>query len=194
MHDGKVIGLIGGMCSGKDTWADFFESQFGYTKVSTSDVVRDYIKQNNIGEPTRDNTRVVASRMRELMGDDYLVRSALLQFPCEDIVFSGLYTVAEARCIKGYGGVLVRIDTDSDTRFRRMSARGRAGEHPSEEEYIRLTNNDLMSTDTDQSLSAVLQMADYSIDGNRPITDVKACRLMAMKVIEILNRQEDRHV
>lgn len=194
MHNRKVIGLVGGMCSGKDTWADFFESQFGYTKVSTSDMVRDYIKQNNIGEPTRDNTRVIASRMRALMGDDYLVRSALLRFPYEDIIFSGLYTVAEARCIKGHRGILVKVDADENTRFSRMLERGRAGEYPSKEEYRRLTNNDLRAADTDQSLSDVLQMADASIDGNIPISDITTCRRMAIKVIEVLYQQRDRYV
>jgi hypothetical protein len=191
MFERQIIALVGGMCSGKDTWADFFENEFDYTKISTSDAVRDYIRRNNLGEPTRDNVRVIASEMRKLNGKDYLVESALSSNPYANLVFSGLYTVAEAQCIKKHGGVVVGINADDSVRFKRMAIRGRSGEYPSKKEYVRLANSDLRSVDTDQTLEAVLQIVDYSIDGNVPITNTELCRNMAMRVLQIFNRQQE---
>ena len=86
---------------------------------------------------------------------------------------------------------MVGINADDSVRFKRMAIRGRSGEYPSKKEYVRLANSDLRSVDTDQTLEAVLQIVDYSIDGNVPITNTELCRNMAMRVLQIFNRQQE---
>lgn len=189
MTQQEVIGLTGGMCSGKDSWADFLQEEFGYEHHSTSDIARLYISEHELGEPTRDLTREVATELRTLNGSDYLMRTAINNArTAERVVISGLYVVPEVIYLKRIGGIIINIATDDDIRFQRMSKRGRDGELPEIDEYFRLMNNDLHSDQTDQRLTEVIDLADYSIDGSIPIRDTERCRNVAQEVLSKIGR------
>lgn len=190
MAERNIIGLTGGMCSGKDSWADFFQEQFGYMHQSTSNIARDYIREHELGEPTRDLTREVATHLRNQHGPDYLMRRAIENAEgAERIVVSGIYVVPEALYLRNIGGSIINIVANDDLRFDRMSNRKREGETPEPEEYHRLMSNDLHSDATDQRLSDVIDLADYSIDGSIPIREVETCKKMAREVLNLIASQ-----
>ena len=185
MSKQEIIGLTGGMCSGKDSWGDFLAEHFSYVHSSTSNIAREYIRDHNLGEPTRDLTRETATYLREVNGPDYLLRRALEKV--EDhgrIVVTGLYVVPEVVHLKRIGGSLINVVADDTLRYSRMSHRGRSGELSEYEEYKRLMNNDLSSTETDQRLAEVIRMADYEIDGKVPIRDTDTCKAIARRVLQ----------
>lgn len=183
----EIIGLTGGMCSGKDSWADLFHDQFGHVHRSTSDVARNYIRENDLGEPTRDRTRETATYLRNQFGADYLMRKAIESAgDSERVVISGIYVVPEALYLLRIGGSIINISTDEAQSFDRMSNRGRAGEAPELDEFHRLMNNDLHSEQTDQRLADVISLADYSIDGNVSIHDTEIRHKMAEKVLLLI--------
>lgn len=169
----------------------FFQDQFGHVHHSTSNIARDYIREHNLGEPTRDLTRETATHLRTLHGPDYLIREAIENAgDSERIVISGIYVVPEALYLRHIGGSIINIAADGSLRFGRMSNRGRAGEAPELDEFNRLMNNDLRSEQTDQRLADVIDLADYSIDGSVPIRDTETCRKMALEVLGLIARQE----
>ena len=184
----EVIGLAGGMCSGKDSWADFFQQEFGYDHRSTSDVARAYIRDKDLGEPTRDLTREVATQLRATHGTEYLLRQAIEAADSQRIIISGIYVVPEAMYLKKVGGSIVSILADDKLRFERMAKRAREGELPELEEYRRLMDNDLNSQHTDQRLSDVMDLADFSIDGSIPIRDRDQCLKIARNVLTSIEK------
>lgn len=189
----ELLGLTGGMCSGKDSWADFIAAEFNYTHRSTSNVAREYIAEHELGEPTRDLTRETATMLRETNGPDYLVRRAIDDAGETDfIVISGIYVVPEAVYLKHLGGNIINIVTQNDLRFERMSKRGRAGESDNYDEFQRLMTNDLNSTcGTDQRLADVIKMADYEIDGSVPIRDTEQCRKIAVGIFDAIRASQN---
>lgn len=183
----EIIGFTGGLCSGKDSWAGFFQREFGYEHRSTSNVTREYIAENDLGEPTRDLTREVSTYLRCKFGADYLMRKAIESVEESDyIAISGIYVVPEAVYIKKIGGHIINIVADDSLRYDRMSKRKRAGEIASYDEYMRLMTNDLNSQTTDQRLKDVIDMADYEIDGNIAIADIARCRKIAKNVLSLI--------
>lgn len=181
----EIIGLTGGMCSGKDSWADFLDKEFGFKHKSTSSIVREHIAENRLGEPTRDLTRETATRLREENGPDFLVSKAIERAGDNElIVVSGIYVVPEAVFLKHLGGNIVNIVANEALRFDRMSKRKRAGEVDVYSEYTRLMQNDLQSCSTDQRLADVIELADYEIDGSVPIRDTERCRKIASGLLE----------
>lgn len=185
----EIIGLVGGMCSGKDTWADYFADRHGFRRVTTSDVVRTYIRENDLGEPTRDLTRETATMLRARYGAEYLAASALQHCGvAKRMVVSGLYVPDEAALLKSGGGLIVKINIQPEIQVARMQQRARAGEGGGIEEFSRLAGNDLNSRDTDQRLADVLAMADMEIDGSVPMSDRESIHLIAEEVLASLRR------
>jgi len=182
-----IIGLTGGMCSGKDSWAKFLMEQFDFDWQGTSDITREYIKEHDLGEPTRDLVRETCTELRATNGADYLAREALRRLDInKPRVVSGIYTVPEAEFIKSQSGKIINIRTDEDILFSRMTMRGRSGEKGIKEEFNRLINNDLCATDTDQRLVDVIQLADIEIDGSVPIANTEQCRRIALQAFRAL--------
>lgn len=182
----NIIGLAGGMCSGKDSWANLFASEFGYTHCSTSQTTREYINKYNLGEPTRDLTRETSTLLRMRFGKDFFVRKILDEIDenTSKLVISGFYVPEEVQALKRSGGFLVSVFTDSEIRFNRMNLRKREGESGQLDLFNRLDVNDMLSEDTDQKLQYVIQEADFQIDGNIPIADKGRCIPIAKEIIK----------
>lgn len=182
-----TLGLVGGMCSGKDSWANFLRDEYGFQTQGTSDITRDYIRKQKSDDLSRDNLRYTCARLRAEHGPDYLVKAALQQLkPDGPRLINGLYTVPEADYMRRVGGVVVYVSTPSDIQFSRMQKRARCGETGGQDEFERLIQNDLEAPDTDQALMMVIESADYSIDGSVPIADTQRCRRIADELFEAI--------
>lgn len=161
-----TIGLAGGMCSGKNTFADYLVTQYGIEfgtgkVVTSSDAAREYLRTNNMGEPTRDRTRDVAAQLRKMHGPHYMVDWALSQYGDDEglRVISGIYTMPETERIHEVGGVVVALTTANGERQRRMGVRLRAGESDNSD-FARLDAEDMHATETDQRALDVIRSAD----------------------------------
>lgn len=182
-----TLGLVGGMCSGKDSWANFLRDQYGFQTQGTSDITREYIREHDLGDLSRDNLRYTCARLRAEHGPAYLVEAALQRLESESPrLINGLYTVPEADYMRQVGGVVVCVLTPSDIQFSRMQKRARCGETGGQDEFQRLIQNDLKAPDTDQALMTVIESADYSIDGSVPIADTLRCRRIADELFEAI--------
>ena len=64
-----IIGVVSLARAGKDVFADYLAKNYGYRKVTTSDVLRDeLIKQGK--ESTKDNMSLLADEWRKEYGMD----------------------------------------------------------------------------------------------------------------------------
>jgi ribonucleoside-diphosphate reductase alpha chain len=168
-----------------------FHDNFGYIPQSTSNIVREYIAENNLGEPTRDLVREYSSKLRADKGADYLVNTAINNVDESNVVvLTGLYAVPEALYVRKIGGAVVRIAADEDVRLQRMRDRQRSGESGAHKEFKRLNDVDLNSHLSDQRLSDVLRMADFTINGNIHISNEDRILMEAKAAVAMIEMMQ----
>lgn len=120
-----LIGFAGTFVGGKDTLATHLQHEFGYSHVSTGDMVRE-IAQKERGTIERPVLREVANEHRHRLGAGAFVLFALKK--PRPLIISGLRSLGEAKALKAAGGVLMFIDAPIEIRYQRMLARKRDGE------------------------------------------------------------------
>jgi dephospho-CoA kinase len=188
----RVIGLTGGLGSGKDSWGNFLSEHFYGAHESTSQVAREHYLNSYGHEPSRDEVREASTLLRKNEGETYLVKTAFERahrIGSELIIISGLYVPAEADYIRGQSGKIVHIKAPDFLRFERARLRARVGESVEDKELNRLDRNDMKSPLTDQRMEEVISGADYEIDGSAPIKEIERCLVIARTMIKDLYEQ-----
>ncbi len=171
----EAIGLVGGICSGKDSFGRFIQDRRGGIFVTTSDVARRYIEDNVLGEPTRDLTRSTAAKLRQKNGRDYLLRQSIDPIPKGELVIvSGLYVVEEVIALRALKEcVIVHVDASYEVRGDRATVRSRSSDEQDVNNFDRLDGEDMCASSTDQRLADVIPMADIQVDGNVSIANTE---------------------
>jgi len=167
-----LIGLVGFGSVGKDTVSRYLVDKFGFTHVSSGDLIRAYMTENKLGEQTRDALQKVINELREKNGGDYLVRIAL-ENPSPRLVVSGLRAIPEVERIKKEGGIIIAVTAPIEKRatdrisFEKFKAI----------EVQEMENQNLAA----QNITAVLAMADITINnsGSRDHLFAEINRIMA---------------
>lgn len=166
MKCATIIGLVGFGSVGKDTVSRHLEKKHGYTHVSSGDLLRLYMRKNNLGLETRSALQDVGNKLRAEHGADYLSVLAL-QNPARPIVVSGLRAVPEVSRIKKEGGIVIALSAPIETRYTWASGRGGIADKVSFEEFKiieeREANN---NSEGQQNIKAVIKMADFHIENN----------------------------
>ena len=161
-----VIGLSGTFASGKDTLAEYLVGEFGYTHVSTGDMIR-VEAMKRYGDIERPTLVKVGAELRAESGSGVLAKKALEQ--SRPVVITGVRAVGEAEAIKSAGGVMVFVDADPRVRYERMISRSRDSETElSFDEFLANEEREIkaVSADTDQNIGAVRELCDISIDNS----------------------------
>lgn len=176
----QLIGIAGSFASGKDTVAHRLVEDFGFTHVSTGDMVREVAlrERDSIERPI---LREVAEQHRKRDGAGAFVRHAL-QKP-HPLVITGIRALGEAKELKAHGGKLLFIDAPVEVRYERMKARHRDAEtelsleefHANEEKEWHAGESD-----ADFNLRDIKAMADITIDNTLPVDDFIAIAYAAL--------------
>ncbi len=161
-----TLGITGHPLCGKDTVAEYIAKKYGFTFVSTSDEVREYMKKNNLGEPTRERMRPIAQKMRVELGADILIKMALEHHKdTERIIFGGIRALAEADAIRKAGGKVIVVSAPIEVRFKRSQERGRTGDDRTFEEFATLEKREYVGTHAAESnINGIIAGADYTIE------------------------------
>jgi dephospho-CoA kinase len=160
------IGLVGHPSSGKDTVAAHLVDRHKFIHVSTGDLVRFYIAEHDLGEPTRELMHQVGNILRIEHGPDYLVRLAL-KTQATHLAVSGLRALAEVTALKEAGGIIIGCTAPLELRYRRAKERGRIGDDISFEAFTEQEEAEEVSTNPDaQNVAGVMAMADYTIENS----------------------------
>lgn len=166
-----IIGLVGQPSSGKDTVAAYLITK-GFAHHSTSDVVRDYIAKNNLGEPVRELMQETANMLRHKNGPDCLVKEALRNSP-DKFVTSGMRNPAEVTYLKKNGAYIIEVAASIEVRYQRAKVRGRVGENISLEKFVDIEQKEAKNSDPEaQNTAAVIALADRKIENNGDLSSL----------------------
>jgi dephospho-CoA kinase len=168
----KLIGLVGHPSCGKDTVAEYLVKDHGFVNVNMSDLIKDYILKNNLGEPKRELFREVAISLRKENGEDYLMKLCL-QNEAPRLVVTGLRMEAEARRLQEEGGLIVACEASSEARFKRAMARGDLKDSLSFEEFKRQDEIEGRGGEGGLQVNAVIALADHLIQNDGTLEDLR---------------------
>ncbi len=160
--------------SGKDTVAAYLTDNHGFVHVSTGDLVRFYVIENKLGEPTRPVLHKASNDLRAKHGPDYFAKLAL-QDEARRLIISGLRNPHEVRAIKDAGGHIIAVRAPQPLRYERAKQRGRIGDDLTLEEFVRQEEAENAHRDPNgQRVMEVLDLADHTIMNEGELADLHA--------------------
>lgn len=166
------LGLVGFSACGKDSVANYLVSKYGFKHVSSGDLVRAYIKANNLGEPTRELVKRFARELRDQHGGDYLVNLALGEATSR-LVLTGLRVIPEIESFKKAGGVIVAVTSPQAVRYQWLKKRGDIDSTMTLEQFKDFEHREAVNADPNaQNVQAVVDRADYIIDNSNTLDDL----------------------
>lgn len=167
-----ILGIVGPLSGGKDTVADYLCEKHGFVNISTGDMIRDYIRENGMGEPDRDKMQKVANNQRSKYGNDVFVKKALKN-KSDLIAVTGIRAVGEAQGIINANGVIISVDAPIETRYKRVTSRNRSGDNVSFKKFK--SQEDFEKNEDDdgaQNIPGVMKMAKYQITNDGTLDEL----------------------
>ncbi len=169
----NLLAIVGQPGSGKDTAADYIANRYGFSHISSGDVLREYITNNNMGNLERANLQRVVTKLRAEYGNGVLVDLILREMDQNSkIVVSGLRHPEEVGLVSKAGGALISIVSSAKRRYKRSIERNRTGDNISFAEFKRLEEVENQGGSWD--IGEVIRMADYSIVNDGGYEDLLA--------------------
>jgi len=166
------LAFVGPPAVGKDAIANYIEQKYNITHISSGDIIRDYVKSNNLGELTRENLQKVGNALRAEKGGDVLVRIAFEKAQ-GDLIISGLRAIGEVETFKKLGGIVISISAPLETRYEFAKVRRRISDNVTFEEFKEIEESEKTNTDENgQNVDKVVSMADYEIVNNGSLEDL----------------------
>ncbi len=169
MKTTRIIGLAGTFASGKDTIAHHLVDDFGYTHVSTGDMVRK-VAQEKYGSIERPILRTTAEEFRYSHGAGAFVLEGLKE--ALPIVISGIRTLGEAKALLQSGGTLVFVDAPVEIRYERVKSRNRDKETELTLEEFRVNEEKELyagPNDEDFNIRGIKDVADIVVENTLPL-------------------------
>ncbi len=167
-----IIGVTGTLASGKDTVSELLEKK-GYKHISLSQILRrELIK---IGESIDTaNLTKFGNKIRHERGEGYLAKEALKEATDKTILSSIRQPGEVVTLKKDPRFVLIAVDADAQKRWERLEKRKREGDPASFEDMMAIEHKQLKKYGSkDMQLDVVMAMADYRIDNNGTLEELK---------------------
>lgn len=133
---GRVIGLVGWPCAGKDEAAEYLSRVHRAYRFGHSDFIRKLAGQQGNQNPTTDQLSAVFEEQAAIEGYGWIARQvqeAVIELrarePRRPVVISGVRNLAEVKIYDELSGFqLVKLEADFDVRLARARGRQRIGE------------------------------------------------------------------
>lgn len=187
----KIVGIVGGAASGKDTVAGIFAEK-GYTHVSSSDLVREEIASRGL-VASRPLQTEIANEMRLAEGTGYWVDLSLSRLGEEHskVAISGLYSPGEGQyLINNLAGVLVGVDIPQENaaemRYKRLKSRSSGARDDLDFEAFMAANQRENSgiSPHETNLGRLMSMARYLIYNSADLDHLREQTLRTIAEIE----------
>ncbi len=168
-----LVGLTGRNASGKSTLVTWF-SERGLRSVSCSDSIRTWLRGQGI-ETTRVALIEGGRELRRRGGAGVLAEMLLEILDGEDAVVDSIRTPAEVESLRNRGDfVLIEVRADEESRWQRMTERGRAGDPIEKEAFLSQEAAEISSEDeAGQALDATASMADIMVLNDGTIEELE---------------------
>ncbi|MBU2638518.1 MAG: AAA family ATPase [Nanoarchaeota archaeon] len=118
-----IIGVTALARAGKDAFADYLVSNYGFSKLNMSDVLADELVRRGM-EPTKDNRSLLGDEWRKQYGMDIIIRKTMEKAQTYDkVVITGFRSMEEIAFSRGSSDsfYLVAIVADLNVRFGRRN-------------------------------------------------------------------------
>jgi dephospho-CoA kinase len=185
------IGVCGPSGAGKDTFANLIAAEGDYVHVSGGDVLREMLVGLGL-EPKKTALGPFGEFIRAQYGLEPLFRRVLEKAKGHDgVIISGIRSPAEAQLLKDQGGVIIYVDCPVQLRYERIIARSRENDVMSFEEFDQMDKREHSGAkDTDQNLTSIKRIADYTISNDGSPSDLTV-KLTALKLdLPLKNRRQ----
>ena len=167
-----LVGLTGRNASGKSTVVEWFSDR-GLSSVSCSDSIRAWLGEQGT-EITRDNLIEGGRELRRSGGAGVLAEMLLETLDGADAVVDSIRTPAEVEALRSRGDfTLIEVRASEESRWQRMTARGRSGDPTERESFLSQEAAEAKSDDeAGQALDATAAMADITIQNDGSMEDL----------------------
>jgi len=168
-----LVGLTGRNASGKSTLVGWFSDK-GLRSVSCSDSIRAWLREQGV-DTTREALIEGGRELRRRGGAGVLAEMLLEILDGEDAVVDSIRTPAEVEALRSRGDFfLIEVRADEESRWQRMTARGRAGDPLEKETFLSQEAAEAKSDDeAGQALDATAALADITILNDGTIEDLE---------------------
>jgi dephospho-CoA kinase len=174
-----VFGLAGYAGAGKDSFAAllqiaFSKRQLRATIVSSGDLIRQYVAENRLGDPSdRAVLRKTVDEVGATHGYTFWLDRALEQGSDQDVIlYPGLRQAVEADSIQARHNFIIGIEVPIETRYARAQARNRPGDDVSFETFV--ANEEAERAGTAQQIDAVMAKLDITVLNNGTLEQLTA--------------------
>jgi dephospho-CoA kinase len=180
------LAFVGHAAVGKDTLADYVSKKLVLTSVSSGDLVRKYIIDNNLGTLERENIRKVVNELRAERGGDYLVKE-IMNTHATGMIITGLRAVDEVKTFKKLGGIIIAVTASAERRFALAKMRNRIDDTVTFEAWKKAEEGDDHHTDPAKgNVSAVIAVADFVIENIGTLDELfKDCDEVIEKIVRL---------
>lgn len=166
------LAFVGPPAVGKDTVSSYVEKKYKLHHISSGDLLREYVKNNNLGDLDRKNLQVVGNNLRNKMGGDVLVKMAFKKVE-DGIILSGLRAIDEVITFKKLGGVVISINAPLERRYELAKSRKRIDDNVTLEDFIKIEEEENRNPDRNsQNVDEVISMADFEILNDGSLDDL----------------------
>jgi dephospho-CoA kinase len=161
----KIIGLIGEMGSGKDTFCDFVKANYQNVYfLKFSDALTEVLKMF-FDEVKREDQQWLSSALRERFGQDILVKALVKKIDkISDgiIILNGVRRPDDFKALKSIGGKLIYVTADVKLRWERVKVRGeKADDDVPFEKFV-----EMGKAEAESLITTIGAEADFKIENN----------------------------
>ncbi len=169
-----ILGITGTIGAGKGTVVDYLVEKKGFTHYSVREFLIEEIEKRGL-PLNRDCMREVANAIRAEHQPSYIIETLYTRAEAagHDALIESVRALGEAEFLMSKGVRILAVDADRRLRFERILARASSTDHIDFETFVIQEDKELTSNDpAGQNITAVIQMADFSIQNNGSITDL----------------------
>ena len=167
-----VVGESGG---GKDELCKYAAEKFSMDFASSSDCLRQYIRDNGLGDTTPANMNRVSTLLRRELGHDFPIPMMLAENDSEHLIIGGPRVVAEVETLRAHGAIIIAVAPLSvRVRYDRAQGRNRDGDKISFDEFAAFCKLEAANSDPGgHNVDAVIAMADYHISNDGTLEEFR---------------------
>ncbi|MCD5382264.1 MAG: AAA family ATPase [Candidatus Pacebacteria bacterium] len=169
-----LIGLTGSFGAGKGVVADYLVAQKGFAHFSARTLLIEEIIERGL-TVDRDAMATVANELRTQHGPSYILEQLCLraQQSGGNAVVESLRAVKEVEYVQSIGGIVVGVDADQETRYKRIVERGSVTDRISFEKWREQEEVESNTTDpTKQNIFGALEASDYIIQNDGSLEEL----------------------
>ena len=161
----KIIGLVGEMGSGKDTFCDFVKSNYQNVYIMKfSDALTDILKMF-LDSVKREDQQWLSLTLRERFGQDILLKALIKKINAVTdgiVILNGVRRPGDLEAVKMTGGKVVYITADEKVRWERVVIR----KEKSDDDVPFEKFQELGKAEAEVHIHEVGKMADLAINNN----------------------------